>query len=159
MITKEFLENFKNKICFSEMRDLFIEGKEDENLPKFQDKLKNYSLEDLELIIYGEFNLYGDLELIEEDIDKGFDFVNEEFLEQLEFEFKDDMNKSNITYYKENNNVIVIFSDRSKLFICENNGKYKYNAIPAPIKEILSSNTLKKVKTFKMTNVNKAKNH
>ena len=159
MITKEFLENFKNKICFSEMRDLFVEGKEDENLPKFQDKLKNYSLEDLELIIYGEFNLYGDLELIEEDIDKGFDFVNEEFLEQLEFEFKDDMNKSNITYYKENNNVIVIFSDRSKLFICENNGKYKYNVIPSPIKDILSSNTLKKVKTFKMTNVNKAKNH
>ena len=157
MITKEFLDNFKNKIFYSECRDLFVEDNKIVNLPKFQDKMKNYPLSELELIIFGEFNLYGDLDLIEEDFEKGFDFVNEEFLEILEFDLDDKMKQSNITYYKEKNNIIVIFSDRTKLLISENNGKYKYHVIPAPIRDILSSNTLKKVKTFKMTNVNKVK--
>ena len=157
MITKEFLDNFKNKIFYSESKDLFIEEKKDENLPKFQEKVKDYSLNELELIIFGEFNLYGDLDLLEENLEKGFDFVNDEFLEKLEFEFEDNMKQSNIEYYKEKNNIIVIFSDRSKLLISEKNGKYKYNAIPAPIKDLEGSNTLKKIKTFKMTNLNKAK--
>ena len=157
MITKEFLDNFKNKIFYSESKDLFIEEKKDENLPKFQEKVKDYSLNELELIIFGEFNLYGDLDLIEEDLEKGFDFVNDEFLEKLEFEFEDIMKQSNVSYYKKNNNVIVIFSDNSKLLISENNGKYKYSAIPAPIKDLKGPSTLKKIKTFKMTNLNKAK--
>ena len=157
MITKEFLDNFKNKIFYSESRDLFVEDKKDENLPKFQEKIKDYSLNELELIIFGEFNLYGDLDLIEENIEKGFDFVNEEFLDKLDFEFEENMSQSNIAYYKEKNNVIVIFTDKSKLLISENNGKYKYSAIPAPIKDLKGSNILMKQKTFKMNNLNKAK--
>ena len=37
------------------------------------------------------------------------------------------------------------------------NGNYKYNAIPSPIKELSSQNTLQKVRTFQMNNLSKAK--
>ncbi len=153
MITKTFLDNFKNKIKYNETRDLYVDEKNEENFKKFEENLKYYKLDELELIIFGELNLYGDLEKINDDYEKGFDFVNADFLEKLEFEIEKDMQDSNVKYYKENNNVIVIFTDNSKLLISEKEGKYKYNAIPSPIK----SNTIQKKRTFQFNNLNKAK--
>ena len=153
MITKTFLDNFKNKIKYNETRDLYVDEKNEENFKKFEENLKYYKLDELELIIFGELNLYGDLEKINDDYEKGFDFVNADFLKKLEFEIEKDMQDSNVKYYKENNNVIVIFADNSKLLISEKEGKYKYNAIPSPIK----SNTIQKKRTFQFNNLNKAK--
>ena len=157
MITKEFLDNFKTKINYNENKALFANKDKEENYQIFEEKLKDYTLNDLEYIIFGEFNLYGDLEKVDEDFQKGFDFVNEDFLDELFFDFEEGMKDSNIDYYKNNNNVIVIFSDRSKLLINEANGKFIYNAIPSPIKELNTQNTIQKKKTFQMTNINKAK--
>ena len=157
MITKEFLDNFKTKINYNENKALFANKDKEENYQIFEEKLKDYTLNDLEYIIFGEFNLYGDLEKVDEDFQKGFDFVNEDFLDELDFDFEEGMKDSNIDYYKNNNNVIVIFSDRSKLLINEANGKFIYNAIPSPIKELNTQNTIQKKKTFQMTNINKAK--
>ena len=109
-----------------------------------------YDLEDLELIILGELNLYGDFEKIEEDCKQGFEFVNYEFLEQLDFEFDANMKESNIDYYKENNNIIIVFSDKSKLLISEQDGKKKYYAIPPPVDETKGGVVIKKNKTFSM---------
>ena len=156
MISKVFLDNFKNKIKYNETRDLYIDEKSEENFKKFEENLQYYRLEELELIIFGEFNLYGDLEKINDDYEKGFDFVNSAFLEKLEFEFEKNMLDSNIKYYKEKNIIIVIFPDNSKLLISEKEGNYKYNAIPSPIKT-LKSNTLQKKRTFQINNLNKVK--
>ena len=157
MITKEFLDNFKTKINYNENKALFADKDKEENYQIFEEKLKDYTVSDLEYIIFGEFNLYGDLEKVDEDFQKGFDFVNEDFLDELDFDFEEGMKDSNIDYYKNNNNVIVIFSDRSKLLINEANGKFNYNAIPSPIKELNTQNTIQKKKTFQMTNLKKAK--
>lgn len=157
MISKNFLDNFKEKIKYNEIKDLFVDENNEENLNKFKEKLMNYPLEELELIIFGEFNMYGDFENIEDNLETGFDFVNWEFLEKLEFEFQDNMNESNIDYYKENNNVFIIFSDKSKLLISEQNGEKKYYAIPSPIIEYKGVKQIKKLKTFSMTNRNKLK--
>ena len=157
MITKEFLDNFKTKINYNENKALFADKDKEENYQIFEEKLKDYTVNDLEYIIFGEFNLYGDLEKVDDDFQKGFDFVNEDFLDELDFDFEEGMKDSNIDYYKNNNNVIVIFSDRSKLLINEANGKFNYNAIPSPIKELNTQNTIQKKKTFQMTNLKKAK--
>lgn len=157
MISKNFLDNFKEKIKYNEIKDLFVDANNEKNLDKFKEKLMNYGLEELEFIIYGEFNMYGDLENIEDNLETGFDFVNWEFLEKLDFEFQENMNESNINYYKENNNVFIVFSDKSKLLISEQNGEKKYYAIPSPIIEYKGTKQIKKLKTFSMTNRNKIK--
>ena len=157
MITKEFLDNFKTKINYNENKALFADKDKEENYQIFEEKLKDYTVNDLEYIIFGEFNLYGDLEKVDDDFQKGFDFVNEDFLDELDFDFEEGMKDSNVDYYKNNNNIIVIFSDRSKLLINDANGKFNYNAIPSPIKELNDKNTIQGIKTFQMTNINKAK--
>ena len=157
MITKEFLDNFKTKINYNENKALFADKDKEENYQIFEEKLKDYTVNDLEYIIFGEFNLYGDLEKVDDDFQKGFDFVNEDFLDELDFDFEEGMKDSNVDYYKNNNNIIVIFSDRSKLLINDANGKFNYNAIPSPIKELNDKNTIQSKKTFQMTNINKAK--
>ena len=40
------------------------------------------------------------LEIIDENFQKGFDFVNEEFLTKLDFDFEDNMKDFNVEYYK-----------------------------------------------------------
>ena len=154
MITRDFLDNFREKINYNEIRDCFTDEGNQENFYKFEEKLSNLTYDDLELIVLGEFNIYGDLEKIEEDYQKGFDFVNEEFLDKLDFSLEDNMKDSNVNIYKEKNNIIVMFSDRSKLLIYENKGNYKYSAIPSSIREIQKISAIKKNKTFKITNKN-----
>ena len=157
MITKEFLDNFKNKINYNKTKDLFVDRDNEENFKKFEDNMVGCQVDDLEYIIFGEFKLYGDLDKVDEDFKKGFDFVNEDFLNELEFDFEENMKDCNVEYYKNNNTITVIFPDKSKLLINEINGNYKYNAIPSPIKELSSQNTLQKVRTFQMNNLSKAK--
>ena len=99
MISKEFLDNFKNKIDYDKIKDIFADEENEENKDKFKEQLIKYNLEDLELIILAEFNLYGgEFEQIEEDYKKGFEFVNYEFLDQLDYEFDANMKESNIEY-------------------------------------------------------------
>ena len=59
MISKEFLDNFKNKIDYDKIKDIFADEENEENKDKFKEQLMKYNLEDLELIILAEFNLYG----------------------------------------------------------------------------------------------------
>ena len=158
MISKEFLDNFKTKIDYYKIRDTFAKEENEENKKNFEEQLlKKYNLNELELIIFGDINLYGDFEKIEENYKKGFEFVNYEFLDQLEFEFDANMKESNIDYYKENNNIIIIFWDKSKLIISEKDGEKKYYAIPSPVTEIKDSKKYKKIKTFSMSNKNRIK--
>ena len=99
MISKEFLDNFKNKIDYDKIKDIFADEENEEKKDKFKEQLMKYNLEDLELIILAEFNLYGgDFEQIEDDCKKGFEFVNYEFLDQLDYEFDANMKESNIEY-------------------------------------------------------------
>ncbi len=158
MISKEFLDNFKTKIDYYKIKDTFAKEENEENKKNFEEQLlKKYNLDELELIIFGEINLYGDFEKIEENYEKGFEFVNYEFLDQLEFEFDANKKESNIDYYKENNNIIIIFWDKSKLIISEKDGEKKYYAIPSPVTEIKDSKKYKKIKTFSMSNKNRIK--
>ena len=158
MISKEFLDNFKTKIDYYKIKDIFAKEENEENKKNFEEQLlKKYNLNELELIIFGDINLYGDFEKIEENYKKGFEFVNYEFLDQLEFEFDANKKESNIDYYKENNNIIIIFWDKSKLIISEKDGEKKYYAIPSPVTEIKDSKKYKKIKTFSMSNKNRIK--
>ena len=86
MISKEYTDNFKEKINYDKMGDLLKENTQD-NFEKFEEQIKNYSLNDLEEIIFCEIRIYGELDELENNIDKGFDFVSIEFLETLDFEF------------------------------------------------------------------------
>ena len=150
MISKEFLDNFKNKIDYDKIKDIFADEENEEKKDKFKEQLMKYNLEDLELIILAEFNLYGgDFEQIEEDCKKGFEFVNYEFLDQLDYEFDANMKESNIEYYKDNNKIIIVFSDKSKLLISEQGEEKKYYAIPSPVDETKGA-LIKKNKTFSM---------
>ena len=65
MISKEFLDNFKTKIDYYKIRDTFAKEENEENKKNFEEQLlKKYNLDELELIIFGEINLYGDFEKI-----------------------------------------------------------------------------------------------
>ena len=152
MISKEFIDYFKEKIKYNENKDLFKE-KNDDNHDKFYQSLINYSLNELEAIVFSQITIYGDLNELEDDIDKGFEFVTKDFLDSLEVDLKDENNNIDfedykVKYIKEENNIIIIFKDDSKLIICNDKNGTKYHAIPAPIISIRSSEK----KTFKRTN-------
>ena len=152
MISKEFIDYFKEKIKYNENKDLFKE-KNDDNHDKFYQSLINYSLNELEAIVFSQITIYGDLNELEDDIDKGFEFVTKDFLDSLEVDLKDENNNIDfedykVKYIKEENNIIIIFNDDSKLIICNDKNGTKYHAIPAPIISIRSSEK----KTFKRTN-------
>jgi len=155
MISKLFLDDFKKKIKYEENKDYFSEKDEENNFKKIEDELNKFTVGELESIIFNDIKVFGDLGEIENNFNNGFDFVDEEFLDKLEFyiENKD----SAITYNKEKNNTIVIFGDKSKLLINENNGKYKYHVIPPPIKEIDIVKSIYKTKTFLISNKNRVK--
>ena len=133
MISKEYIDNFKEKINYDKVKD-FLKENTDDNFEKFEEQQKNYSLNDLEAIIFKEIKVFGELDDLEDNIDKGFDFVNKEFLEKLEFDFDDKNKDYEVKYKKDLNNIIIIFNDDSKLFIISNGNELKYHAIPAPIK-------------------------
>ena len=134
MISKEYTDNFKEKINYDKMGDLLKENTQD-NFEKFEEQIKNYSLNDLEEIIFCEIRIYGELDELENNIDKGFDFVSIEFLETLDFEFPEN-NRDNyeVKYIKNFKNIIILFNDDSKLLIIPHEKEIKYHAIPAPIK-------------------------
>ena len=138
MIGKDFLDNFKSKINYDGNNQIFKEDT-DENLENFKKQLKPYGLKELEEIIFEKIKIYGDLDDIEDDINKGFEFVNGEFLEKMEVELEDENNNINfkednkVKYIKNGKNELIIFSDLSKLLIFTDNGVKKYHAIPAPV--------------------------
>ena len=155
MISKQFLNNFKEKIKYEKNKNYFSEIDQENNLKKIEDELNSFSVAELESIIFSDIKVFGDLGEIESNFNIGFDFVNEEFLDKLEFDL---VNKeSAITYNKEKNNIIIIFEDKSKLLINENNGVYKYHVIPPPIKEVNKVKSVFKTKTFVITNKNRVK--
>ena len=85
MISKEYIDNFKEKIKYNEVSDLFKENTDD-NFFTFDEKMANCTLNDLEEIIFSDIKVFGELDDLEDNIEKGFEFVNKEFLEKLEFE-------------------------------------------------------------------------
>ena len=133
MISKEYIDNFKEKIKYNEVSDLFKENTED-NFFAFDEKMANCTLNDLEEIIFSEIKLFGELDDLEDNIEKGFEFVNKEFLEKLEFELDEKDTEHKVKYIKDSKNIIIIFSNESKLLIIPHENGFKYHAIPAPVK-------------------------
>ena len=148
ILSKEFVDFFKNSIKYEESIDLFTENdKNEENLTKFKEKLKDLTLDDIdEILCVEDIKIYGDLQEIQNDISKGFEFVNFNFLDNFGFENFDEFL---VNYYKEQNNICIIFDDKSKLLINDDNGKKKYHAIDPPYnkKEMELGITLKRTKT------------
>ena len=134
MISRDYTDKFKEKINYDKVSDLLKENTED-NLKKFNEQLKSYSLDDLEEIIYSEIMIFGELDELEDNITKGFDFVSIDFLEKLEFEFPENSQSYyEVKYIKDSKNIIILFNDGSKLLIIPHENEVKYHAIPAPIK-------------------------
>ena len=155
MISKQVLDDFKKKIKYEENKEYFSEKDQEKNFQKIEDQLNKFSVGELESIIFTDIKIFGDLGEIETNFNIGFDFVNEEFLDKLEYNIEN--KESAITYNKEKNNTIIIFGDKSKLLINENNGVYKYHVIPPPIKEINIVKSIYKTKTFVITNKDRIK--
>ena len=134
LISKESIDIFKSKIKYEETKEYIKDNGNEENLKQFKEKLKDYSLNDLDLILCIDIKLYCNLSEIQEDISKGFDLVDYNFLDKLDFDenFEDYI----VHYYKIDNNLMIEFNDKSKLLIEEENGKYKYHVMEAPIIEI-----------------------
>ena len=151
MISKDYTDKFKEKINYDKISDLLKENTED-NFKKFDEQLKNYSLTDLEEIIFSEINIFGELDELEDNIAKGFDFVNFEFLEKLEFEVPEN-NRDNyeVKYIKDLKNTIIVFNDDSKLLIIPHGDEIKYHAIPAPIKSS-KKNKIRRANTILIKN-------
>ena len=96
MISKQFLNDFKQKIKFEENKDYFSEKDEENNFKKIEDELSQFSVGELESIIFTEIKVFGDLGEIENNFNIGFDFVNEEFLVKLELNIE---NKLSVIIY------------------------------------------------------------
>ena len=158
IISKEFIDFFKEKIKYSENQDLFKQ-KTDENYDKFYKKLNNYSLSALEEIIFKQIMFYGDLNDLEDNIAIGFEFVSKDFLDSLEFDLQGENEYDNesinfeeykVKYIKDSNNIIIVFKDDSKLIACTDKNGTKYHAIPAPVNSVSSSKNkvLKRMNTI-----------
>jgi len=147
MIPKKITDEFKSNIHYDEIKTLLTDDKttKEENFNKFKQKLKNKSKDDLDDILAVELKIYGNLNEVESDISEGFDFVNSEFLKDLEFE--ENLDSFFAHYNRQANNIIIEFEDKSKLIICEENGKKKYHAIESPINKI-DEKPLKRTKTL-----------
>lgn len=133
IISKEFTDDFKNKIKYEEIKD-FLNDDENktENYKKFQELTKSFTYTQLDSILCAETYLYGDLSQIQKDINKGFDFVNHKFLNK--FDFGEDLDNYFAYYYKKNNNIMIVFDDKSKLLINKgNDDNIKYHFIDAPV--------------------------
>ena len=116
MISKEYIDNFKEKIKYDEISDLFNENTKD-NFNAFEEKIRNFTLNNLEEIIFSDIKIFGDLVDLEDIIQKGFEFVNKEFLEKMEFEIDDKNPDLKVKFIKDLKNIIIIFNDESKLLI------------------------------------------
>ena len=148
ILSKKFVDSFKESIKYQESEDLFTDkDKNEENLTKFKEKLKDLTLDDIDEILYAEdIKIYGDLQEIQNDISEGLEFVNSIFLDKFGFENFDEFL---VNYYKEQNNICIVFDDKSKLLINDENGEKKYHAIDPPYdkKEMEEGIKLKRIKT------------
>ena len=143
IIPKEFVNNFKKSIKYEESEELFANENE-EYLTKFKEKLKDFTLDDFdEILCVEEIKFYGDIEEIQNDISKGFEFVDFNFLDKFGFENFDDFL---VDYCKEQNNICIVFDDKSKLLINDDKGKKKYHAMDPPFDK-KEGNALKRTKT------------
>ena len=133
MISKEYIDNFKEKIKYDEISDLFNENTKD-NFNAFEEKIRNFTLNNLEEIIFSDIKIFGDLVDLEDYIQKGFEFVSKEFLEKMEFEIDDKDPDLKVNFIKDLKNIIIIFNDESKLLIIPRENEIIYHAIPAPVK-------------------------
>ena len=133
MISKEFVDHFKDKINYDKNINLF-KVKNDDNQEKFYESFNNYLVNDLEV-----------------DINNGFEFVSQDFLVSLEVDI--DFDDYKVKYIKDENNIIIVFPDESKLIICNDEKGTKYHAIPAPVISIKSigKKTLKRRNTICIT--------
>ena len=138
MISKEYIDNFKEKIKYNELNDLFKENTDD-YFHTFDEKIGNFTLNELEGIIFRDVKIFGELDNIEDNIEKGFELVNKDFMEKLEFDLDYEDPSIKVKYIKDSKNKIVIFNDESKLLIIPHEKEIKYHAIPAPMKTSLSS--------------------
>ena len=133
MISKEYIDNFKEKIKYDEISYLFNENTED-NFNAFEEKIRNFTLSNLEEIIFSDIKIFGDLVDLEDYIQKGFEFVSKEFLEKMEYDFDDKDPIYKVKLIKDLKNIIIIFNDESKLLIIPHENENIYHAIPAPVK-------------------------
>jgi hypothetical protein len=132
MISKEYIDDFKEKIKYEEIKGFLCDDEnKDKNYKKFRELTKDYTYQELYSLLCVEIKIYGDFSEIQKDISKGFDFVNYEFLDKLEFE--EDLDDYIAYYYRNNNDIMIVFDDKSKLIINQNNGKTKYHVIESPI--------------------------
>ena len=146
IISKEFVDIFKKSIKYKESEELFTDDKNEENLTKFKEKIKDLTFDDIDKILsVEEIKFYVDLQEIQNDLEKGFEFVDFDFLEKFGFENFDEFL---VDYYKEQNNICIIFDDQSKLLINDEKGKKKYHAIDPPYDKKEWEISMKKTKTF-----------
>ena len=150
MISKEFVDHFKDKINYDKNINLF-KVKNDDNQEKFYESFNNYLVNDLEAIVFHQITIYADLNDLEVDINNGFEFVSQDFLVSLEVDI--DFEDYKVKYIKDENNIIIVFADESKLIICNDEKGTKYHAIPAPVISIKSieKKTLKRRNTICIT--------
>lgn len=149
IIPKEFIDNFKDKIKYKETKEYFNEnGNDKENLEKFKEKLKDYTYEDLDSILCADINIYSDLTEIQDNFEKGIEFVNSEFLDKLDFEENFDIFCCH--FYKEKNNICIEFDNKSKLLINKEEGQVKYHLIDPPFQKFGNQIVLKRTKTVSL---------
>ena len=141
IISKGFINNFKEAIKYEEVKGLLMNNQE-KNLAKFKENLKHYSYDELYSLLCADIKLYTDLDDIEEDISegKGIDFVNINFLNKLEFDENLDVYVSK--YYKYKNNIMVVLEDKSKLLITKEGNQIKYHGIGAPYEKVTEKKEL-----------------
>ena len=146
IIPKEFTDNFKEKINYEQSKQYLNDEKNEENKKKFKEFLNKYTYDELYSILCADIKLYCDLTEIQTDLSKGFDFVNYPFLDLLDFEganFDDYISY----YYRENNNILIEFDDKSKLIINDIDGEKKYHAMDGPIEKVDTIQPIKRTKT------------
>ena len=147
IISKEFIDNFKQKINYEQTKQYLIDENNEENKQKFKESLNKYTYNELYSILCADIKLYCDLSEIQNDLSKGFEFVDYNFLDQLDFE-EENFDDYISYYYKENNNILIEFDDKSKLIINEKDGKTKYHAMDAPIEKVdTTTPQIKRTKT------------
>ena len=158
IISKEYIDKFKEAIKYEEVKHLLVKNNE-ENLAKFKENLKHYSYEFIYSILCADIKLYTDLDDLEEEISntKGIEFVNINFLNILEFEENLDVYVSQ--YFKHKNNIMVVLEDKSKLLITKVGDQIKYHGIGAPLeKNTEEQEILRRIKTISFLSNIRSKN-
>ena len=145
IISREYIDNFKETIKYEEIKEYLKESDNENNLKLFKEKLKDKTFEELDSILCADIKLYCNLSEIQEDLSKGFDFVNYYFLDKLDFD--ENFDDYIVLLYKKGNNMLIEFDDKSKLIIEDENGLYKYHVIDPPIIKVDNIPEIKRTKT------------